>query len=226
MSQKSTAVTEGKKAHSILIVDDHPIFRQGLKRILHKQDWLQVVAEAESGDSALIQIRYLKPDLVLLDLAMPGLDGLSVLEKGLALHPDLRAIIITSYNDQAYLDRAMQLGARAFLVKDSATEHLLDCLRAVGGGDCYISPSLGAIEPRLPRVDNVPSASLAMLTDMERTVLSQVAEFYTSKEIARDLGISYRTVQNHRTNISKKLHLRGNHQLVRFARACREELKR
>jgi len=205
----------------LLIADDHPIFRQGLKRILDDLPDVALVAEAESGDSALAQIRYLKPDLALIDLAMPGMDGLRVLESGLEQHPELRAIIITSYNDQAYLDRAMALGARAYLVKDSAAEHLVACIECVRDGGTYISPSMGGTELAVPTLEEDPSHLLEQLTDMERKVLAQVAEFRTSKEIARSLGISFRTVQNHRANIAGKLDLHGNHTLVRFARACR-----
>jgi DNA-binding NarL/FixJ family response regulator len=208
----------------LLIADDHPIFRQGLKRIIEDLPHVKLVAEAESGDSALAQLRHLEPDLALIDLAMPGMDGLRVLEAGLELQPELRVIIITSYNDQAYLDRALALGARAYLVKDSAAEHLVDCIDRVMAGDTYISPAMGRSDLALPSLEEDPARFLDRLTDMERKVLAEVAEFRTSKEIARSLGISHRTVQNHRANIAGKLELRGNHKLVQFARACRSQL--
>lgn len=208
----------------LLIADDHPIFRQGLKRIVEELPNIRLVAEAESGDSALAQLRHLKPDLALIDLAMPGMDGLRVLEAGLELQPDLRAIIITSYNDQAYLDRALALGARAYLVKDSAAEHLVACIERVMAGDTYISPAMGRSDLALPALEEDSARLLEQLTDMERKVLAEVARFRTSKEIARSLGISFRTVQNHRANIAGKLDLHGNHKLVQFARACRDQL--
>jgi DNA-binding NarL/FixJ family response regulator len=208
----------------LLIADDHPIFRQGLKRIIEDLPDIQLVAEAESGDSALAQLRHLKPDLALIDLAMPGMDGLQVLEAGLELQPELRVIIITSYNDRAYLDRALALGARAYLVKDSAADHLVACIDQVMAGNTYISPTMGRSEVALPSLEEDPARLLDRLTEMERKVLAEVAEFHTSKEIARKMGISYRTVQNHRANIAGKLELRGNHKLVQFARACRSQL--
>jgi len=203
---------------TLLIADDHPIFRQGMKQILESVSWLRIVAEAESGDSALTQIKYLKPDMVILDIAMPGMDGLEVLEKLRQEHPDMIAIIVTSYNENAYLERALELGARAYIVKDGAAENLVHCLETLRRGDIYISPSLGSRTPKLPKLDATQSGSLDALTDMERIILSKVAQFQTSKEIARDLDVSFRTVQNHRAHICTKLDLKGSHQLMSFAR--------
>ncbi len=203
---------------TVLIADDHPIFRQGMKQILSGLGWLRIIAEAESGESALTQITYLKPDIAILDIAMPGMDGLTVLEKSKALQPDLLVIIVTSYDDKAYMERALQLGASAYVLKDGASECLEQCMRTVDEGEIFISPSIGGLAPILPNfsADNLPS--LGILTEMERVVLDKVAEFKTSKEIAGELNISFRTVQNHRANISSKLDLHGAHQLVSFAR--------
>ncbi len=205
------------KKKTLLIVDDHPIFRQGLKQILSSVKWLQIVAEAESGDSALIQIEHIRPDVVVLDLAMPGKDGLSVLQEARQSHPDIIFIIVTSYDDKAYLDRALVLGARAYVVKDGASEEIVQCMDSVYRGKIYISPSLGSRVPEMPLTTE--TASLDTLTDMEYKVLTLVADFMTSKEIAKELDISYRTVQNHRSNICAKLKIKGMHQLMSFARA-------
>lgn len=209
---------------TVLIADDHPVFRLGLKQILAPLRQLRVVAEAESGDSALKQIRYLAPDFALLDLAMPGMDGLHVLEQALVSHPALKVIIVTSYDDPAYMERALELGASGYLVKDSAGEQVAECFAANEAGEVFVSPSLGRETARKPQLGPVDSAALDSLTPTERTVLMGVASFLTSKEIARDMEISYRTVQNHRANIAEKLDLKGRHQLVRFARANREAL--
>ena len=215
-------MTEEQK--TLLIADDHPIFRQGMKQILAPIKWLRVVAEAESGDSALTQIKYLKPDIAILDLAMPGMDGLKVLEESRKPHPDMLSIIVTSYDDKAYLERALELGASAYVVKDGAAENMVHCLEAVKRGEVYISPSLGGRPPELPVIGSKDSESLDRLTETERIVLAKVAQFQTSKEIARDLDISYRTVQNHRANICSKLGLKGSHQLMSFARANQDFL--
>jgi DNA-binding NarL/FixJ family response regulator len=210
---------------SLLIADDHPIFRQGLKQILQRLDWLKVVAEAESGDSALAQMRYLKPDMAMLDLAMPGMDGLQVLEHCRNLYPQMQVIIVTSYDDPAYLERAMELGARAYVAKDSAGEDLVACLTAVAAGNVYISPSMDGSAPRPPTLESAPAHGVERLTDAERRVLIGVADFKTSKEIAAEQGVSFRTVQNHRANIAEKLGLRGRHALIRFARANQDKLR-
>jgi len=215
-------MVENKK--TALIADDHPIFRQGMKQILAAIPWLRIVAEAESGESALAQIEYLKPDIAILDIAMPGMDGLTVLEKARKIQPTLIAIIVTSYDDSAYMERALELGASAYVLKDGASECMQLCLDAVNRGEVFISPSLGRPAPQLPDLNSADSQALDILTEMERVVLSKVAEFKTSKEIAAELNISFRTVQNHRANISAKLDLRGSHQLVSFARKHRNIL--
>ena len=210
---------------TLLIADDHPIFRQGMKQALEAVPWLRVVAEAESGDAALTQIRYLKPDIVILDIAMPGMDGLEVLEKLRQDQPEIIAIIVTSYDDKAYLERALDLGVNAYVIKDGAVENMVQCFETVRRGEVFISPSLGARTPKLPELVTSESELLKTLTEMEHIVLAKVAQFQTSKEIARDLGVSLRTIQNHRAHICAKLDLRGPHQLMSFARANNELLK-
>lgn len=202
---------------TLLIADDHPIFREGIERLLAPIKWLKVIASAESGDAALAQIKYLKPDIVVLDLAMPGMDGLSVLEKAKAEIPSLIAVIVTSYDDRAYLGRALELGANAYVLKDGASSNIVKCLETVREGGIYISPTLGSHLPELPAI-NKDIELLNCLTDIEKRVLYEVAKFKTSKEIGQALGLSFRTIQNHRSHISKKLEISGSHQLMSFAR--------
>ncbi|BAO43297.1 response regulator [Thiolapillus brandeum] len=203
---------------SLIIADDHPIFRHGVRHILATLPWIEIVGEAETGTSALVQVKHLKPDLLLLDLEMPGKDGLSVLEAITTANLDTQVIILTSYDDEAYLEKALELGTRAYVLKDEAGQTLVTCLESVCSGNTYISPSLGnraRISPGKPGNDK---ERLMMLTQMERTVLEAVAQFKTSKEIARDLDISHRTVQCHRNNICSKLGLKGANQLLQFAK--------
>jgi len=202
---------------TVLIADDHPIFRQGLKHVLESLQWLEIVGEAENGESALLLINRLQPDIVILDIAMPGQDGLSVLEKTTAQWPNQIVIIITSYDDKAYLDRAMLLGAKGFMLKDSAADNLVQCLESVLAGHLYISPSFGGDQSLLPTTPSPDSKLLDKLTRTEKQVLALVAQYMTSKEIASRLNISYRTVQNHRAHICGKLNLKGAHQLMNFA---------
>ncbi len=205
-----------RKPENLLIVDDHPLFREGLKQVLSRLDGLRIVGEAGDGDGALTLIERLAPDWVLLDLALPGRDGFSVLEQARRDHPDTLFVILTSYDDRAYLERALALGARGFLLKDSATTDLIECLSTIRNGERYISPSLGTHASLLP--PPLPMDMLSRLTETERDILARVARFMTSREIAEELGISHRTVQNHRANICAKLGLKGPHQLLAFAR--------
>jgi len=215
---------QNERVWTVLIADDHPIFRQGLRALLEQDSRLRVIAEAESGESALTQLRYLKPDIALLDLAMPGLDGLSVLEQARARHPDLLICIVTSYKDTAYLQRAMELGARGYVLKDDAGEYLARCLGDMLAGRTFISAAFGSKEPRLPPKPDESVALLQELTNGELRVLHLVAQFLTSKEIADRLHVSYRTVQNHRANITRKLDLKGIHQLAQFAAQHQETI--
>jgi len=210
-------VTREDDIKTVLIADDHPIFRQGLKYVLESLTWLKVVGEADNGESALILINRLQPDIVILDIAMPGQDGLSVLEKTMEQQPEQIVIIITSYDDKVYLDRAMDLGAKGFMLKDSAAGNLVQCLDTVLAGHVFISPSLGGVRSVLPAPSSSDTMLLDRLTKTEKLVLALVAQYMTSKEIASKLNISYRTVQNHRAHICDKLNLKGAHQLMSFA---------
>ncbi|MEH6570171.1 MAG: response regulator transcription factor [Halioglobus sp.] len=205
------------KNSRLIIVDDHPIFREGLKQIIARVPGIEVVAEADTGDAALAQIQQLSPDVVTLDIAMPGKDGLQVLEMTRSADKVPLVIVITSYDDNAYLNKAFELGARAYVLKDSALTDVVDCLRAVLDEKIFISPSLGRSKPLLPDMDDASVLSVESLTNMEQLVLRGVSEFKTSKEIAKKLDVSYRTIQNHRSNICSKLGLRGAHQLLNFS---------
>jgi DNA-binding NarL/FixJ family response regulator len=205
------------KKSRLIIVDDHPIFREGLKQIVARVPGIEVVAEADTGDAAIAQIQQFSPDLVTLDIAMPGKDGLQVLEMTRSADKVPLVIVITSYDDNAYLNRAFELGARAYVIKDSALLDVVDCLQAVLDDKIFISPSLGRSKPLLPDMAEENDVNVESLTNMEQLVLRGVAEFKTSKEIAKELDVSYRTIQNHRSNICSKLGLRGAHQLLNFS---------
>jgi len=206
---------------TVLIADDHPIFRQGLRNTIDEsQDW-HVIAEAETGESALRLIDFHTPDIVLIDIAMPVMDGLEVLRQLKAKEARCVPVIVTSYDESAYMESAFDLGARAYVLKDAAADDILSCLATVSRGERFISPSLGTHSPKLPPLDSRP-AETADLTPMELTILSHLAQFKTSKEIARELDISHRTVQNHRTHICQKLGIRGTHQLMQYAASNRD----
>lgn len=209
---------------TVLIADDHPIFRQGLKAVIDRMDALQVTGEAEDGRQALDLLIEGPPDLLLLDLSMPQLNGFQVLEQ----LPDtvrLKVVVMTSFNDRAYLEKALELGASGYLLKDNGLTELTHCIEQVMMGQRYISPS---IENKSSVPDDLIEhhcEDLSLLTKSELRVMYHLADFLTSKEIARNMNISYRTVQNHRSNIKQKLNLSGMHQLTRLAQKHKAKIK-
>jgi DNA-binding NarL/FixJ family response regulator len=208
---------------TLVIADDHPMMRRGLREIVHASGRYHVVGEAGDGASAIRQLELLAPALALIDLAMPVADGFTVLEWARAYQPALRVVLLTMYVEPAYLDRALVLGAAGYLLKDDAEEELVRCLDQITSGGTYISPSVGhhAVKPPPP---GAIAARLAELTPVQRVVLRHVGEARTSKEIARLTGQSYRTVQNHRARIAEVLGLRGANRLLDFAVRYRDLL--
>lgn len=209
---------------SVLIADDHPIFRRGLREILGLTADFAVVAEAGDGEQAVRLIREHQPRLALLDVSMPQMDGLSVLEQ-VQRWPDAPdCVILTMHDERAYFNRAFRLGARGYLLKEQAEEELERCLRAVMSGQRYVGHDIRWTLDELG--DPRAQSPLAGLTAAERRVLDLVADYHSSREIADLLNISIRTVDNHRAHILRKLGLRGSHALLRFAREQRDALPR
>lgn len=203
-------------ARTVLIADDHPIFRRGLRALLEEDGRFCVIAEAGDGAAALELSRRLAPRFVLLDVSMPGLDGLVVLAE-LARRPRPPAVALLTMYDE-YAQRAVELGASGYLLKENAAAEVVACLLAIEAGDTYVSPELRA-EPGGPD-------ALSCLSAAERRVVSLVAELKTSREIAELLCISTRTVQNHRRNACKKLGLVGDKALLELALRYRPALRR
>lgn len=204
---------------TVLIADDHPVFRHGLREIIEESDRFHVVAEADDGQSAIGQIDLLRPDVAILDLSMPARDGFEVAEWIRDNAASVRTVIMTMHNEAAFLQRAWALAVAGYLLKDDAHDQVLKCLAAVARGERYVSPSIGAERPvKHPELAaDADAALIGRLTPAQRSILRQVAEYKTSKEIARDLGLSHRTVQNHRTNIAGALGLQGRNRLLEFA---------
>ncbi|MBL8381588.1 MAG: response regulator transcription factor [Burkholderiales bacterium] len=207
----------------VLIADDHPVMRRGLRDIVAASRGYRVAGEAGDGDSAIRQLQLLRPDIALVDLAMPGKDGLAVAQWARTHQPMLRIVMLTMYAEPAYLERARALGVSGYLLKDDAEDELLRCLDAVVGGASFVSPSIGHPPVRPPRYADAEE-KLARLTPAQRAILRQVAQARTSKEIARALGLSYRTVQNHRAHIAEALGLAGPNRLLDFAIRHRDAL--
>jgi DNA-binding NarL/FixJ family response regulator len=208
------------KEMRILIADDHPIFRHGLVRAVEGTPGLAVVGEAGNGKEALALLKSLKPDIVVLDISMPEMDGLQVMRSARKDSYEGAFVVLTMYREEEYFNEALDLGALGYLLKESATSDLLHCLRTVAEGKHYVSPEMSDhLVVRTAKRDRLNRAipSIASLSGMERRILRLLADNRTSREIAREIGISYRTVQNHRAHICEKLGLEGHNKLLQFA---------
>jgi len=204
---------------TIILADDHPIFRQGLRQIVEKESGMRLVAEAANGREALDLIRSHAPMVAVLDLDMPELDGFDVARRVREMGLPVRVVILTLHKDELHFNQAIDLGVSGYVVKDGAASEVAECVRAVARGREYISPEVSShLLARGRRVDRARERSgIGELTPTERRVLLLLAELKTTKEIAAELGVSPRTVDNHRAHMCSKLELQGTHALVKFA---------
>jgi DNA-binding NarL/FixJ family response regulator len=200
----------------VLLADDHALVRAGLKRVLDAERDVVVVGEVEDGAAALEALERTDADVLVLDLAMPGVDGFGVLARARDVRPGLRILVLTMHADPAYVARAVREGADGYLLKDSAVEDLMAGVRAVHGGEQFFTPRIQRELAEFLRA-KPPASPLESLTDRERQVLRLVAEGLASKEIAARLDISARTVETHRANLMRKLDVRSIAMLVQLA---------
>ncbi|MEW6210213.1 MAG: response regulator transcription factor [Acidobacteriota bacterium] len=212
---------------SVFVADDHPVFRRGLREIIEEDTGLAVVGEAPDGQAALEQIRALRPDVAVLDIEMPNRDGFALAREMRDLGLEIGIIFLTMYREESLFNRALDIGVKGYLLKDSAAADIVASIRAVAAGKHYISPELSSyLVSRMSRAALLDEAKpgLHLLTPMERRILKLISEQKTSKEIAAELFISSHTVNNHRNNICRKLDLHGSNALLRFAIEHRSEL--
>jgi DNA-binding NarL/FixJ family response regulator len=211
----------------VLIVDDHPLFRHGLRQVVESDPRFEVVGEAGDGETALQLIQELKPDVAALDVNLPGISGLEIARKLQGKKNSTRVIILTMYKEEETFNRAMDFGVKGFVLKENAVEDILNGIAAVAKGEHYLSPSIsGYLVRRRGRAESLAAdkPGLDTLTKAERRILKLVAEKKTSRQIAAELFISPRTVEAHRANISAKLELQGSHSLLHFALENRDAL--
>lgn len=211
----------------IIIADDHPVVRQGLRQTVESDAGLRVVAEAGDGREALARIKELKPQVAVLDIQMPALDGFGVAravrEEGLAVE----LIFLTFQRDEDVFNAALDLGVKGYVLKDSAVADVVACVRAVAAGQHYASPALTShlvSRGRRAAALTAERPGLASLTPTERRVLRLISDYKTSKEIAAELFVSLRTIETHRNHICQKLDLHGSHALMKFALAHKSQL--
>jgi len=206
---------------TILLADDHPIVRQGLRQAIELNQRLRVIAEASDGDEALRLLRALQPQIAVLDIDMPHLDGVAVARAARDEQLSTAVVFLTVYREERFFNHALELGVRGYVLKDSAVTDIVSGIRAVAAGQYFTSPAMTAhlIARTKPRATASASehAGVAGLSPTECRVLKLIAEYKTSKEIADELFISFRTVNTHRANICQKLGLQGNHALMKFA---------
>ena len=207
----------------IVIADDHSIFRKGLRAIIEAERSLLVIAEAADGEEALRKIEELRPDIAILDVDMPKVDGFQVVKELRRRRMPVECIFLTIHSEEEMFNEALHLGVKGYVLKDSSSTDIVNAVAALRQGHHYTSPSLTSL--LINRADRAKSiASVHDLTPTERRVLQLIAEYKTSKQIAEQLCVHYRTVENHRTNISAKLGLRGSHALIKFALKHQHEL--
>jgi RNA polymerase sigma factor (sigma-70 family) len=199
----------------ILLADDHTILRQGLKLILSSQPDLQVVGEAANGNEVVQLAQELRPDIVLLDVAMPELNGIDATRRMMETNPKLRILVLSMHKEAVYVREILRAGARGYLLKDVIDSELLSAVRSVARGDGYVSPAVSSALLSDYR-QNIHDP-LDLLTKREREVLQLIAEGKTNKEVAAKLNLSVYTVDSHRGKIMEKLNLHSTGELVRFA---------
>ncbi len=211
----------------IVIADDHPVFRRGLRDIIRAEAGLKIVGEAGDGEEALEIIRKVQPAIAILDVAMPKLDGLALSRQLAAEEPATHVILVTMFREQKLFTQALEAGVKGYVLKDSAATDIITCIKAIAAGQNYVSPELTTFlikQVTQPDARESPNSDLAVLTHTELRILSLLADYKTSKEIAQDLSISPRTVDTHRNHICQKLDVHGSHSLMRFALAHKDQL--
>jgi len=210
---------------SIYIADDHPLFREGLRRVIEEQVGFRVVAQGGRGDEVLEYLRSTDVDVAILDVDMPGCDGLDVMRRLQSEGIERDVIFLTVYEDEAIFREALELGVRGYVLKESAATDILHAIKTVAEGKLYLSPKISRfLVPPRSGAGTPEKASLALLSTSEKTVLRLIAEGKSTKEIAAKLHRSPKTVDNHRAKIASRLNLSGPHSVLRFALRYRDKL--
>jgi two-component system, NarL family, response regulator NreC len=201
---------------TVVLVDDHAVVRSGLRLLLDGQDDIEVVGEAGNAKDAIFRARALKPDVILLDVVMPGESGVEVLPKLLKESPETKVVVLSMQDDPSYVREAFANGASGYVLKEAADEEVVSAVRDIAAGGRYVHPALGA---RLVAAEAQERAAAEAdpLSDREREVLRLLALGHTNQEIAEQLYISVRTAESHRAHIMQKLHLSTRAELVRYA---------
>ena len=212
---------------TIIIADDHPIVRQGLRQAVEAERNLTILAEAEDGRAALEVITKFRPNIAILDIDVPEMDGFAVARTVRETNPATEIIFLTIHRDEIMFNEAIDLGAKGYVLKQSALEDIIDCIKIVAKNQFCVSPSLTTfLINRQRRSLNLTAEkpTIKNLTRSEKRILQMIADDKTTKEIADELFISPTTVEKHRANICRKLDLKGGYALLKFALTHKSEL--
>ena len=204
----------------ILLADDHTVVRDGLRALLEKQPDMTVVAEAADGRDSIRLAEEQAPDVVVMDIAMPNLNGIEATRRILAAHPDTGVVILSMHQDESYVLRSLKAGAKGYLLKDSLRGEVIDAIRAVAQGRSFLTRAVSRMlqEDYVRQLENRGlDDSYDLLTDREREILQMVAEGKSNKEVAGVLNISPTTVETHRAHILQKLNLHSVPELILYA---------
>lgn len=207
----------------ILLVDDHPIFRAGLRALLESQPDVRVIGEAGNGAEAIARANELRPDIILLDISMPDVDGLEALRRMQADHVPGKVLVLTMHAENEYLFQVLESGGYGYVLKQGVDTDLFTAIRTVAAGDIFLYPSATALllsryrEQKRALEETEDGSHPDGLSDREREVLSLTAQGYSSQEIGDQLALSAKTVETYRTRVMRKLNLRHRSDLVRYA---------
>jgi len=204
----------------VLLADDHTLIRAGLRMVVDAQPDLSVVGEAEDGRAAVAMAQKLKPDVIVMDIGMPNLNGIEACRQIRESLPDAQIVMLSMHSDEGYVLRALKAGAKAYLLKDSAEADLARAIRSAAAGKSFFSPAVGKVllEDYMRKLQRTGAEdSYDLLSPREREILQLVAEGNSSKEIANLLDLSVYTVETHRARIMQKLNLRGIPELILYA---------
>jgi len=203
----------------VFLADDHAVLRTGLKMFINSQDDMVCIGEAGNGKSTLVQVRQLRPDLVLLDLSMPGLGGLEALPEIIKQAPETRVLILTMHTEEDYLHQAIKQGAAGYILKQAVDQELLSAIRATMRGEVYIHPAMtrALLDQMISSAQQPEDRMEVILSEREREVLQWVARGYTNQEVADRLSLSVKTIETYRSRATTKLGLKSRAALVRYA---------
>lgn len=204
-------------AFTILLVDDHQIVRQGLKGLLHQHDDMRVVGEAGDGRTAVKAVRELKPQVVVMDISMPELNGIDATRQLLAESPTTKVLALSAHGERRLVTEALKAGASGYLLKDAAVEELVTAIHGIMAGETYLSPRIANVLVDEYLQGKVEVGNGKRLSTREREVLQLMAEGKATKEVAAALGVSVKTAETHRRSIMEKLNLYSVAELTKYA---------